>query len=68
LSMNVVAWNSAIAGAGVLGGVLLESWGAGAFPWATLGLSLAGLLVVWRARAHGFPAGRRAGTAPVVGH
>lgn len=60
LSMNVVAWNSAIAGAGVLGGVLLDSWGASAFPWAVLGLALAGFGVAWSARSHGFPAGPRA--------
>lgn len=67
LSMNVVAWNSAIAGAGVLGGVLLDTWGAGSFPWAVLGLSVAGFIVAWSARAHGFPAGPRAAvTSPVV--
>lgn len=59
LSMNVVAWNSAIAGAGALGGVLLDTWGAGSFPWAVLGLSIAGFGVVWSSRAHGFPAGPR---------
>jgi predicted MFS family arabinose efflux permease len=60
LSMNVVAWNSAIAGAGVLGGALLDIWGASAFPWAVLGLTLAGLGLAWSAREHGFPAGPRA--------
>ncbi|MCE3604990.1 MFS transporter [Massilia sp. P8910] len=59
LSMNVVAWNSAIAGAGVLGGVLLNNWGAGSFPWAVLGLTVAGFVVAWSARVHGFPAGPR---------
>ena len=59
LSMNVVAWNSAIAGAGVLGGVLLDTWGASAFAWAVLALSVAGFIVAWAARTHGFPAGAR---------
>jgi predicted MFS family arabinose efflux permease len=59
LSMNVVAWNSAIAGAGVLGGVLLGTWGAGAFPWAVLALAAAGFGVAWSARTHGFPPGPR---------
>jgi len=59
LSMNVVAWNSAIAGAGVLGGLLLETWGAGAFPWAVLALAAAAFAVAWSARVHGFPAGAR---------
>lgn len=67
LSMNVVAWNSAIAGAGVLGGVLLDAWGARAFPWAVLALSIAGFIVARSARTHGFPAGHRAaGTRPAV--
>lgn len=59
LSMNVVAWNSAIAGAGVLGGLLLETWSAEAFPWAVLALAGAGFAVAWSARVHGFPAGAR---------
>lgn len=68
LSMNVVAWNSAIAGAGMLGGVLLETWGAAAFPWAVLGLSLAGFGVAWSARAHGFRAGARVAATRVAVH
>lgn len=32
LSMNVVAWSRAIAGGGLLGGVLLDTWGAASFP------------------------------------
>lgn len=63
LSMNVVAWNSAIAGAGVLGGVLLGTWGAGAFPWAVLALAAAGFGVAWSARGHGFPPGARVGVS-----
>lgn len=59
LSMNVVAWNSAIAGAGALGGVLLDTWGAAAFPWAVLMLAIAGFSVAWSARPHGFPAAPR---------
>lgn len=68
LSMNVVAWNSAIAGAGVLGGVLLETWGPAAFAWAVLALSLAALGVAWSARAHGFAAGPRAAVANAATH
>ncbi|MEW7851114.1 MFS transporter [Massilia aurea] len=68
LSMNVVAWNSAIAGAGVLGGVLLQTWGAGAFPWALLGLLGIALGIVWSARVHGFRNGPRTCGAAVAGH
>ncbi|MFT9166281.1 MAG: MFS transporter [Komagataeibacter saccharivorans] len=61
LSMNVVAWNSAIAGGGLLGGVLLDTWGAASFPWAVMGLVAVGFLIAWRARSHGFRAGHRLG-------
>jgi predicted MFS family arabinose efflux permease len=68
LSMNVVAWNSAIAGAGVLGGVLLDTWGASAFAWAVLALSVAGFIVAWAARTHGFPAGARTAATKPAAH
>lgn len=65
LSMNVVAWNSVIAGGGVLGGVLLDHWGAGSFPWAMAALLAIGLAIAWSARTHGFRPGAR---SRVVGH
>lgn len=68
LSMNVVAWNSAIAGGGLLGGVLLETQGVASLPWAVLALVLVGLAVAWSARSRGFPAGHRASNTAVVGH
>lgn len=69
LSMNVVAWNGAIAGAGVVGGLLLEHWGAGSFPWAMLGLLAVGFLIAASARRHGFTPGRRTGSGGIVaGH
>jgi len=65
--MNVVAWNGAIAAAGVVGGALLETWGAGAFPWAMVALLVLAFTVAWSASAHG--SGRpRSGSAPVAGH
>lgn len=60
LSMNVVVWNSAIAGGGILGGVLLGHWGAGAFAWVMLLVLLISLAIVFRARTHGFVHGKRA--------
>lgn len=54
-SMLVTVWNLAIAGGGVIGGVLLDRLGAGAFPPALLVLLTATLLTVWAARKHGFP-------------
>ncbi|WP_222864080.1 MFS transporter [Pigmentiphaga aceris] len=65
LSMNVVAWNSVIAGGGVLGGILLDRWGAHTFPWALAALTAIGLVIVWSARVHGFRPGSR---TPVEGH
>lgn len=46
-SMLVTAWNLAIAGGGLAGGVLLERFGAGAFSPAMLVLLLAALVVAW---------------------
>lgn len=69
LSLNVVAWNTAIAGSGVVGGVLLDSWGVASFPWAMLALVVVGFVIAWRARGHGFKSGPRDAGRPVVaGH
>lgn len=68
LSMNVVVWNSAIAGAGILGGVLLDQWGVESFPWVVLVLLLLSLAIASKARDSGFPEGARQGAAVVAGH
>ena len=68
LSMNVVAWNSAIAGGGLLGGVLLETQGIASLPWAVLILLLIGYGLAWSARSQGFPSGHRSSNAAVIGH
>lgn len=68
LSMNVVVWNSAIAGGGLLGGVLLGQWGTRAFPCVLLALLLISLAIAFRARVHGFPQGQRQNTQAVHGH
>jgi len=68
LSMNVVAWNGAIAIAGLFGGVLLDQVGVVSFPWVLLVFLLAGLWIAVRAQAHGFPQGQRQGVAAVMGH
>lgn len=59
LSMNVVAWNSAIAGGGLLGGILLNLWGAVSFPWVMMSILICGFGIAWHARSHGFPPGHR---------
>nr|WP_244657781.1 MFS transporter [Pseudomonas fluorescens] len=66
LSLNVVAWNSAIAASGVVGGVLLETWGAASFPWAMALLLLVALVIACTAHAHGFKPGRRSADGPAV--
>jgi len=67
LSMNVV-WNSAVAGGGLLGGVLLGQWGVGSFPWVLLILLLLSLVIASRARVHGFAQGDRQSSQVVAGH
>lgn len=54
-SMLVTAWNLAIAGGGIVGGILLESLSAIAFSPAVVILLLSALAVIWAARLHGFP-------------
>ncbi|MEQ9746583.1 MFS transporter [Pectobacterium actinidiae] len=58
-SMLVTVWNMAIAGGGIIGGVLLERLGVAAFSPVLLVLLLIALVVVWFARQHGFPIVRR---------
>lgn len=55
-SMLVTAWNVAIAGGGIVGGILLERFGTGAFSPALLILLAAALTAVGAAKRHGFPA------------
>jgi predicted MFS family arabinose efflux permease len=55
-AMLVTAWNLAIAGGGLIGGVLLDRLGVGAFAPSLVVLLLATLVVVWGTRRHGFPA------------
>ncbi|MES4903238.1 MULTISPECIES: MFS transporter [unclassified Streptomyces] len=57
-AMLVTLWNAAMAGGGVVGGILLDLAGTGAFPWSVLALLAPVLAVVIAARAHGFPAQR----------
>lgn len=68
LSMNVVVWNSAIAGGGLLGGFLLGHWGVGSFPWVLLTVVLISLGIALRARLHGFTKGGRISGEVVIGH
>jgi predicted MFS family arabinose efflux permease len=53
-SMLVTVFNLAFAGSGVIGGIFLETWGAGAIPWVALALLLPALLIVSIAKGHAF--------------
>lgn len=56
-SMVVTAWNLAIAGGGLAGGLLLQTVGASAFAPSLCALLALALMVAWRAR-RGFPTHR----------
>lgn len=58
-AMLVTLWNAAMAGGGVVGGVLLDVAGSGSFPWTVLVLMAPVLAVVLLARRRGFPAAER---------
>ncbi|WP_151767844.1 MFS transporter [Acinetobacter oleivorans] len=53
-SMLVTVFNLAIAFGGMIGGGLLESFGAAYFPWFMLAFALIALCTVYHARKHGF--------------
>ncbi|NPD17037.1 MFS transporter [Xinfangfangia sp. D13-10-4-6] len=52
-SMLVTAWNAAIAGGGIVGGLLLERFGVSAFAPALLALLGSAMLTVWLTRCYG---------------
>lgn len=58
-SMLVTIFNLAVAGGGVVGGLLLESVGAESFPWILPILALIAFAIAWAAKAHGFKPGPR---------
>ncbi|KZB83772.1 MFS transporter [Amycolatopsis regifaucium] len=53
-AMLVTLWNAAMAGGGIAGGVLLDGFGPGSFPWSVLVLLVPTLAVVLLARRNGF--------------
>lgn len=55
MPINTTVWNLAIAGGGIVGGVLIELVGVQAFPGVLLLLLVLALITVWSARWHGFP-------------
>jgi len=65
-SMIVVAWNLAIAGGGIIGGLLLQDAGVSAFPWVMMALLMVAGYIAWRAREYGFKAGVRGADHPAA--
>lgn len=63
-AMNTTVWNMAIAGGGIIGGLLLANLGADSFPFAVLVFLALALVTAWRARNSGFPPGPRATSLP----
>lgn len=54
-SMLVTSWNIAIAGGGLIGGVLLNNFGVESFTTVLLALMIATLVTIILAKQHGFP-------------
>lgn len=54
LSLNVVVWNSAIAGSGILGGILLTELGAKSFPWIMCIILICCYLIAYFSKNAGF--------------
>lgn len=53
-SMIVTVWNLGIAGGGLLGALLLQTWGAQTFAWAVVALMVLSFLIALKARVNGF--------------
>ena len=53
-SMLVTSWNIAIAGGGILGGLLLSQFGVAMIPSVVLLLLVISFIMVWKVRQHGF--------------
>ncbi|MGA5604934.1 MFS transporter [Streptomyces griseoincarnatus] len=62
-AMLVTLWNAAMAGGGIVGGVLLDALGSESFPWTVGLLLLPVIAVVLYSRHAGFPARRPGATA-----
>ena len=59
-SMIVTVWNAAIAGGGIIGGLLLQAFGPASFPPAVLLLALVAATLARTSRSAGFIPGPRA--------
>ncbi|MCJ2138747.1 MFS transporter [Methylobacterium sp. E-066] len=58
-SIFVTVFNLAVAGGGVVGGLVVDWAGAELLPWTLLPLAILALAATWRATTHGFRVGGR---------
>lgn len=58
MPINTTVWNLAIAGGGIIGGILIEHAGVQTFPKVLVILVLIALIIAWSAKKHAFPVGR----------
>ncbi|WP_332698713.1 MFS transporter [Halalkalibacter lacteus] len=54
MSMNTTVWNAAIAGGGIIGGILLDSFGSISFPLTILILTVLAIVIVVSNKKHAF--------------
>ncbi|GBR23608.1 MFS transporter [Kozakia baliensis] len=58
-SILVTIFNLAVAGGGLVGGLVIDAAGPAWLPWTLLPLIVIALATAWQAKAHGFRAGHR---------
>lgn len=58
-SIFVTVFNLAVAGGGVVGGLVMDASGATSLPWILLPLATLALVTAWQSRGHGFRTGHR---------
>ncbi|MGQ3673991.1 MFS transporter [Xanthobacter sp. TB0139] len=58
-SILVTIFNLAVAGGGLIGGLVIDAVGPSWLPWTLLPLIIIALAMAWQAKAHGFRAGHR---------
>lgn len=58
-SVLVTVFNLAVAGGGVIGGLIVDKLGPVPLPWALVALIVLSLVSAWSADTHGFQSGRR---------
>lgn len=54
MSISTTVWNLAIAGGGLVGGILLKNFGATSFPKVLFILLIIAFLIAYMAKKHGF--------------